>query len=389
VHALERERADIQDWAVGLHTLHHRIAPRFVRSEPRAHALAYLHALLSPLERKNGWQVAEHGGYLTPDGVQRLLATAQWDADVVRDDLHAYVIEHLGDDHAVLVVDETGFLKKGTKSAGVARQYSGTAGRIENCQIGVFLGYASEKGRTFLDRELYLPKAWIADHARREEAGIPDAVSLITKPKLAIQMLERADAHAVPAAWVTADSIYGSDYAFRTWIAQHSYGYVVAVPKSQHIFALHADKLYQGSVAELVAQRPPTAWQRLSAGDGSKGPRMYDWAWQFIRQSPHAPEWVECWLARRSLNDPTDIAYYLVHCRYGTALTTLVGVAGTRWAIEESFETAKGEVGLDQYEVRKWTGWYRHMTLALLAHAFLTVTRMQAIGDGQKGGCKP
>jgi SRSO17 transposase len=385
VGALEFERADILEWAVGLSNVHRRIAPRFVRSEPRAHALAYLHALLSPLERKNGWQIAEHGGHLTPDGVQRLLATAQWDADQVRDDLQAYVVEHLGDDQAVLIVDETGFLKKGTKSAGVARQYSGTAGRIDNCQIGVFLGYASADGRTFLDRELYVPKAWIADHVRRVEAGIPDEVTLVTKPKLALQMLARAHAHAVPAAWVTADSIYGGDYAFRTWIAQHGYGYVVAVPSNQHIFALHGDGLYQGSVAELVTQHPPTAWQRVSAGDGSKGPRMYDWAWQFIRESPHDPEWVECWLARRSLSDPTDIAYYLVHCRHGTALTTLVGVAGTRWAIEESFETAKGEVGLDHYEVRKWTGWYRHMTLALLAHAFLTVTRMQA-GASQKGG---
>lgn len=379
--------AEICGWAVGLSDLHHRISPRFVRSEPRAHAFAYLRALLSPVERKNGWQIAEYGGNLTPDGVQRLLATAQWDADAVRDDLQAYVVEHLGHDQAVLVVDETGFLKKGTKSAGVARQYSGTAGRIENCQVGVFLGYASCYGRTFLDRELYVPKAWITDQDRRGAAGIPDHVTLVTKPKLAIQMLARAHAQVVPAAWVTADSIYGSDYAFRTWIAQHGYGYVVAVPSNQHIFALHVDGVYQGSIAEIVASHPPRDWQRVSAGDGSKGPRMYDWSWHVIRESPHDPAWMECWLARRSLADPTEIAYYLVHCRRGTALTTLVAVAGTRWAIEESFETAKGEVGLDHYEVRKWTGWYRHITLALLAHAFLTVTRRQAVGDdGQKKG---
>lgn len=219
------------------------------------------------------------------------------------------------------------------------------------------------------------------------EAGIPEEVTLLTKPKLAIQMLDRVHAHAVPAAWVTADSIYGGDYAFRTWIAQPGYGYVVAVPSNQHIFALQADGLYQGRVAELVAQHPPPAWQRLSAGDGSKGPRMYDWAWQFIRESPHDPDWIECWWARRSRNDPPDIAYYFVHCRHETALTTLVSVAGTRWAIEESFETAKGEVGLNHSEVRKWTGWYRHMTLALLAHAFLTVTRLPAAdADGQKRG---
>ena len=380
------DAAEIRGWAVGLSALHQRIAQHFVRAEPRPQAYAYLRALISPSERKNGWQIAEHVGAATPDGVQRLLAPAHWDADQVRDDLRAYVVEYLGHPDAVLVRDETGFLKKGTKSVGVKRQYSGTAGRIENCQIGVFLAYASPTGRTFLDRELYLPEEWANETERRKEAGVPEAVAFATKPKLARQMLKRTLDAGVPAGWVTGDSVYGADFHLRQDLVTRKLRYVVGVTSTQAVWVWDQDAPCQCPIRALVQRAAPDDWRRLSAGDGAKGPRVYDWAWGKIRAAAVQPGWVEWWLVRRSLSDPTDLAYYLACAPAETTLETLVQVAGTRWAVEESLETAKGEVGLDQYEVRKWMGWYRHSTLALLAHAFLTVTRAQAVGnDGQKG----
>ncbi len=381
------DAAEIGGWAVGLSALHQRIAKHFVRAEPRQQAYEYLRALLSPIERKNGWQIAEHSGAASPDGVQRLLATAQWDADKVRDDLRAYVVEHLGHPDAVLVVDETGFLKKGTKSVGVKRQYCGTAGKRENCQVGVFVAYASPTGRTFLDRELYLPEEWADDPARRTEAGVPETVTFATKPQIARQMLKRTLKAGVPAGWVTADSVYGGTYQFRHDIVKRQVRYVVGVTSTQAIWVWDTGGPRQRPIREVVQRVTPEGWTRLSAGDGAKGPRLYDWAWGVIRASAVQPGWREWWLARRSLSNPTEIAYSLACAPAETSQERLVQVAGTRWAVEESLETAKGEVGLDQYEVRKWTGWYRHITLALLAHAFLTVTRAQAVGnDGQKGG---
>jgi SRSO17 transposase len=381
------DAAEIRGWAVGLSALHQRIGKHFVRAEPRQLAYDYLQALLSPIERKNGWQIAEHVGAATPDGVQRLLATAHWDADHVRDDLRSYVVEHLGHPEAVLVIDETGFLKKGTKSVGVKRQYSGTAGRIENCQIGVFLAYASPWGRTFLDRELYLPEEWATDAERRNEAGVPPAVAVATKPQIARRMLARACQAGVPAAWVTADSVYGGDFTLRKELTERKQRYVVAVSSTQALWVWDNGVPQQRSIREVVARVAPNAWVQLSAGDGAKGPRVYDWTWGVVRESAFQEGWLEWWVARRSVSDPTDIAYYLACAPADTVLQTIVQVAGTRWAVEESLETAKGEVGLDQYEVRKWTGWYRHITLALLAHAFLTVTRAQVVGRGdQKGG---
>ena len=381
------DAAEIRGWAVGLSALHQRIGKHFVRAEPRQLAYDYLQALLSPIERKNGWQIAEHVGAATPDGVQSLLATAHWDADHVRDDLRSYVVEHLGHPEAVLVIDETGFLKKGTKSVGVKRQYSGTAGRIENCQIGVFLAYASPWGRTFLDRELYLPEEWATDAERRNEAGVPPAVAFATKPQIARWMLARACQAGVPAAWVTADSVYGGDFTLRKELTERKQRYVVAVSSTQALWVWDNGVPQQRSIREVVARVAPNAWVQLSAGDGAKGPRVYDWTWGVVRESAFQEGWLEWWVARRSVSDPTDIAYYLACAPADTVLQTIVQVAGTRWAVEESLETAKGEVGLDQYEVRKWTGWYRHITLALLAHAFLTVTRAQVVGRGdQKGG---
>src|SRR4051794_28903861 len=307
--------------------------------------------------------------------MQRLLNHADWNADAVRDDLRAYVVEHLGDDAAVLVVDETGFLKKGTKSAGVARQYSGTAGRIENCQVGVFLAYAAPAGRTFLDRELYLPRAWLEDRARCAEAGIGADVEFRTKPGLALAMLTRALDAGVPAGWVAADEIYGQNAALRLALEERGLSYVLAVPVNQYTIGTFEGRIGQYRVDALSAALPEDAWTRLSAGDGAKGPRLYDWARVPIRPLSQPDRY---WLLiRRRLTDG-ELAHYLCFAPPGTAVADLVAVAGRRWAIEESFQAAKGEVGLDHYQVRRYHAWYRHITLACWAHAFLTVTRATA-----------
>lgn len=377
---------EVTAWAAGLEAIHTRIAGRFTRPEPRERALAYLKGLLGPIERKNGWQLAEHAGDPTPDGMQRLLATYQWDADLVRDDLRTYVLEHVGEPQAVLVLDETGFLKKGTKSVGVQRQYSGTAGRIENCQIGVFLAYASAAGRTFMDRELYLPQSWAGDSERRREAGVPEEVAFATKPQLGQRMLARALAAGVRVAWVTGDEVYGSDPDLRRWLEAQEQPYVLAVRANERVWISPGARVRQATAAAVAAALGCRAWQQLSAGDGAKGPRLYDWALTPL-VAPVDPRWGRWLLVRRSLSDPKDLAYYLVWGPVSTSLAEMVRAAGTRWAIEESFETTKGEVGLDHYEVRSWTGWYRHITLALLAHAFLTVTRAHAVAPPpEKGG---
>jgi SRSO17 transposase len=370
-----------KQWAAGLEALHATIGPRFRRSEPRRRALSYLRGLLHPVERKNGWQLAEQAGERTPDGMQRLLDATEWDVDAVRDDLRAYVVEHFGQGRAVLVLDETGFLKKGTKSAGVQRQYSGTAGRIENCQVGVFLMYASPTGHAFLDRELYLPKAWMADQPRRREAGLPEAVEFRTKPQLGQLMLERALAARVPCAWVTADEIYGNDRRLRLWLEQQDLAHVLAVKSTEPLWVDTDRGPAQVAAAVIAAQIPTRAWRRLSVGQGSKGPRLYAWARFPIRplKEPGRGYWL---LVRRSLAHPAELAYYVCYGPSSVTLADLARVAGVRWSIEEGFERAKDDVGLDQYEVRRYTAWYRHITLALLAHAYLEVTRAEATADG-------
>lgn len=374
------ELSEVEAWSKGLKALHTRIASRFGRKEPRQRAMSYLKGLLSPIERKNGWQLAEYVGDQTPDGVQRLLATYEWDADLVRDDLRGYVVEHLGEPDAVLVIDETGFIKKGTKSVGVKRQYSGTAGKIENCQIGVFLAYATSKGRAFLDRELYLPREWAEDGQRRSEAGVPEDVGFLTKPQLAEAMLKRALEAGVPASWVTGDEVYGSDRRLRLWLEGQQVSHVLAIKGNEPLWT--EGGFAQLDAATLAAQVPADQWVRLSAGDGAKGPRVYDWARVPIRplKEPGKGYWL---LVRRSISKPEELAYYVCFGPAETTLLELVRVAGMRWAIEEGFEEAKGEVGLDQYEVRKWVSWYRHITLALLAHAFLAVTRVYAAKKGE------
>jgi SRSO17 transposase len=347
-----------------------RVGAHFPRAETRQHVADYLKGLLSPIERKNSWQLAEAVGEETPYALQHLLGRASWDADAVRDDLRSYVIEHLGDPQGVLAIDETGFLKKGTHSVGAQRQYSGTAGRIENCQIGVFLSYATARGRTFLDRALYLPTSWTDDRPRCEQAGVPADVTFATKPQLALKMVERALDAGVPAAWVVGDEVYGDDSKLRRGLEQRRQPYVLTVSSQHRIWK----DLQQIKVSDLCTQLPADAWQRLSAGDGTKGPRWYDWAYtRWI--SAEAPDWQRGILFRRSLTDTTEVAYYAVFAPHDCSLQAIVLAAGTRWSIEECFESAKGEVGLDQYEVRSWTGWYRHITLALWAHAFLTVQR--------------
>ena len=373
--------AEVEDWAVGLETVLERIGPRFARSEPRVRVGVYLRGLLSAAERKNGWTLAEQAGDRTPDAMQRLLNHADWDADAVRDDLRAYVVEHLRDDAAVLVVDETGFLKKGSKSAGVARQYSGTAGRIENCQVGVFLAYATPAGRTFIDRELYLPRAWIDDRNRCAAAGVGPEVPFATKPELALAMLTRALDAGVPAGWVAADEIYGQNAGLRLALEERGMPYVLAVPVNQYTIATLDGRIAQARVDVVSAAVPDGNWQRLSAGAGAKGPRLYDWARVPIRPlSEPGRYWL---LVRRSLTDG-ELSHYLCFGSPESSLVELVAVAGRRWAIEESFQTAKGEVGLDHYQVRRYDAWYRHITLACLAHAYLTVTR--AAADGEKRG---
>src|SRR5919197_812602 len=292
-----------------LDRLHGRISGRFARAEPRARVREYVSGLVAGLERKNGWSLAEHAGDVSPDGMQRLLRRADWDVDGGRDDVRDYVIEHLGDAQGVLIGDETGFLKKGVKSAGVQRQYSGTAGRTENCQIGTFLAYASQHGHALIDRELYLPASWTDDRERCREAGIPDEIGFATKPRQLMAMLARAFAAGVPFAWVTADEAYGQAKYLRVWLEDHDAGHV---------------------------------------------------------------------LARRSISDPSEIAYYVCYGPRRATLVDLAWVAGTRWHIEEAFQQAKNEAGLDHYQVRSWRAWYAHITPSILALAWLAASKALA-----------
>jgi len=354
-----------------------RLRRRFRRPEASAHAADYLRGLLAEVERKNGWQLAEQVEYAHPRGIQRVLDRYAWDAEAVRDDLRAYVVAELADPQAVLVVDETGFPKQGSHSAGVARQYCGTLGKRANCQVGVFLGYASSKGHVGLDRALYLPQEWTDDRARCRRAGIPDEVAFGTKPHLALELVERALDAGVPAAWVAADEVYGNDSKFRRALEAREQAYVVAVrsdypvttwppyapPAAWTVTTILAAALAAGAVA----------WQRGSAGEGAQGPRLYDWAYLPVRPAVQAAGWLHAVLVRRHPERTDELAYYLVYARVGTSMEQVARVAGARWTIDDMFKQAKGLVGLDHYEVRSWQGWYRHITLALLAFAVLTV----------------
>jgi SRSO17 transposase len=366
----------VVDLVVGeLDRVHARIAGRFTRSEPRARARDYMSGLVAGLERKNGWTLAEQAGEVSPDGMQRLLRRADWDVEGVRDDVRDYVVDHLGDRDGVLIVDDTGFLKKGVRSAGVQRQYSGTAGRIENCQIGTFLAYASARGHALIDRELYLPEPWIADRDRCRVAGIPDEVEFATKPRQAMTMLERAFEAGVPFGWVTADEAYGQVKYLRVWLEDHDAAYVVSTKVNDTVVTTAGAEV---RVDVLIAGLPPRAWRRLSVGAGAHGPREYDWARLPIRIGWRAGRghWL---LARRSITKPSEVAYFVCYGPRRSGLHDLAWIAGSRWRIEECFQQAKNEAGLDEYQVRSWRAWYAHITLSMLAHAWLAVSRSLAI----------
>ncbi|MHA4854797.1 IS701 family transposase [Rhodococcus sp. MSC1_016] len=375
-------QSEMLEWSAGFAAFCARFAHRFSRVESRRRMGAYMRGLLGEVERKNGWTLAEAAGDAGPEGMQRLLNFYSWDCEGLRDDVREVVVETIGDaDKGVLIVDETGFLKKGTRSAGVARQYSGTAGRIENSQIGVFLAYASDRGRALIDRELYLPKVWTEDRDRCRAAGIDDEVAFATKPELAQTMIERALDAGMPFGWFTGDEAYGQVGKLRLWLESRGAAHVLAVPKSQMVISM---ELRQRRAHAVIADLPTTAWQRINCGDGAHGPRVYDWAVVDIR--PLRERGRGHWLpARRSITDPDEIAYYICYGPADTEPAELVRVAGSHWAIEECFQTTKNETGLDHYQVRGYPAWYRHITLSMAAAAFLTILRRGA----QKGDLQP
>ncbi|WP_435858239.1 IS701 family transposase [Streptomyces olivaceoviridis] len=368
----------VESWREVLAGLHARFASRFARSEPRGRALEYMAGLVAPLERKNGWSLAERAGEAHPIGMQRLLGGADWEADGVRDDVCDFVIESIGGKDAVLIGDDIGFLKKGVRSAGVQRQYSGTAGRTVNCQIGTFLAYASRRGRALIDRELYLPKSWTEDRERCRAAGVPDEVPFATKIEHFQAMLQRALDAKVPFAWVTADEAYGQVKRVRYRLEQRAVAHVLATKVNDTVITTRGA---EARVDALVAGLPRQAWKRVSAGAGAHGHRFYDWARVPIRiwWENGFGHWV---LARRSVSDPTEIAYYVCYGPVGTRLRDLARVAGVRWQVEECFQAAKNECGLDHYQVRRYDAWYRHITLSMAALAALTAIRAQELSKG-------
>jgi len=368
--------------ATAFNELGQRIRHAFVRSEPYHRAIAYVQGLMSPTERKNGWQVAEAMGEAAPYAMQHLLDRAKWDCDEVRDALRGYIWEKLSAPDSVVVIDETGFLKKGCKSVGVQRQYSGTAGRIENCQVGVFLSYASPRGHALLDRELYLPKSWADDQERCREAHVPEEVTFATKPELALRMLERTLDSGHPIAWVIGDTVYGSARPLRTALETRKQAYALAVTCKEYVEVQGTCKRVDQVARDLAREN----WQELSAGAGSKGPRLFAWA-RIELAAPEISGWQHWLLVRRSLDEgakPADMAYVLVFAPTGTSLEEMVEAFGARWTVEQCFEEGKGEVGLDEYEVRSWHGWYRHVTLSMLALAFLAALRANGGEDAPK-----
>jgi len=362
-------RVDPDRWWTQFGALIDRIGPRFSRYEPLRHAAGLMLGMVSGLDRKNCWTIAEHRGDRSPDGLQHLLSRAKWDAEAVRDDLRDYVVDAFGDPGAVLVVDETGDVKKGTATVGVQRQYSGTAGRIENAQVAVYLTYAAPRGHALIDRALYLPKSWAEDADRCQEAGIPtDRRGFSTKPTLAKMLISRAVEANTPAAWVAGDEVYGADPTLRAAIRGHGLGYVLAVSANRRV-PTEAGPI---RVDALPAMLPARAWQKHSAGAGSHGHRLDSWAWIALLPEDDTDTGQHHLLIRR--NDRTgELAYLRCYTPHPVPLRTLVVVAGQRWRIEESFQAVKGLTGLDQHQVRRWVSWHRWTTLAMLAHAFLAV----------------
>lgn len=368
--------SEIGKWYQHLQQLHERIVPHFARPEPAHHALLYMQALLSEIPRKNGWQIAEQARQTRPFGIQRLLTGSVWDVEAVRDELCAHILEHLGRCLAIAVLDESSFPKRGKKSAGVKKQYCGTTGRVENCQVGVFLSYVTALGHALLDRELYLPQDWLLDRKRCQQAGIPETVQFRPKWELGLLMLKRAKEAGIRFSWTVADSVYGQATDLRLWLEKHEDAYVLGIPSD---FAV----CVQGQSGFLLAEARETEktlvkeqdWQRLSMSQGTKGPRLFDWALlPIVHQG--AVDGRHFLLIRRCLDDPNEKAYYLVFCPVGTPLSEIVLAIGARWHVEEDLQATKDLLGLDQYEVRSFSGWYRHITLVMLTYAALVGIRV-------------
>src|ERR1700674_1843540 len=370
-------------WAASLREVKQRIRPLFTQERVATNAGLFLEGLLGVGHAKTGWVRAEGAGDPDPWRQQAILGGRDWDADALRDIVRDYVIEHLADDDAVLVIDETGFLKQGKASCGVARQYTGSAGKITNCQIGVFAAYVSRHGHAFIDRALYLPKQWTDDPDRLEAAYVPADAGFSTKPQLAAEMIERALAAGVPFRWVAADSVYGVGDIERD-LRQAGKGYVLGV-NSNHWFASWGKRRsVAGKAVDIARTRRRSDWRRLSAGAGTKGPRLHDWCYLELadlegEESNHHSQvlWTRGLLIRRNIVNG-DLAYFTTWCPAGTSIQTLVSVEGHRWAIEDSFETAKNEFGLDHNESRSWHGWHRHVSLVMLAFAMMAAIRHRA-----------
>jgi SRSO17 transposase len=375
--------ATLELWASGLRDVKARLGPLFQQERMAASAGLFLDGLLGEERRKTGWMRAEAAGDPGPWRQQAVLGRASWDADALREVVRDYVVEHLAADDAVLVIDETGFLKQGKATCGVARQYTGSAGKITNCQIGVFAAYVSGKGHAFIDRALYLPKVWTDDAARLTTTHVPAETAFATKPRLARTMIERAITAGVPFAWVAADSVYGVS-ELETALRHAGKGYVLGVNSTHQFRSWGSNPPVAGTAEQIAQDLDKAAWQRLSAGEGTKGPRLHDWAYCALADLDAAEYdkiktglWTRGLLIRRNIADG-DLAFFSTWCPAGTDIATLVRIEGHRWAIEDSFETAKNELGLDHNETRSWHGWHRHVSLVMLAFAMMAVIRHKA-----------
>jgi len=361
---------DLAEWDREFDGVLTRINPLFYRTESRMHAEHYLRGLLAPLERKNAWTIFRHTGEREPKALQRFLNLTPWDDDRLRDINLEYVMEHFSDPRGTLIADPTGFAKKGKKSAGVQRQYSGTLGKIDNCQIGTFLAYADTRGnRVLVDRELYIPeKSWCEDPERRKEAGIPEDLEFATRPQQVRTMIERMTAAGLPFAWFAADEEFGQNPGLREFLESEKIAYVMAIPKNTSVTdpAGHDEE-----IQEIVPELREHDWSRRACGIGTKGFRVYDWAFINSREPDIQ------YMVRRNI-DTGELAYFRCHNPRHEPVGELVRVAGTRWPIEECFEASKSEAGLDHYQVRLYRAWYRHVTFAMLALTFLAVVRKTA-----------
>jgi SRSO17 transposase len=376
-------------WASSLRDVKARMRPLFSQERVAASASSFLDGLLGPEPRKTGWMRAEAAGDPGPWRQQAILGRGHWDGDVLRDIVRDYALETLADPDAVLVLDETGFLKKGSASCGVARQYTGSAGKITNCQVGVFAAYVSRHGHAFIDRALYLPKEWTTNAARLAAAHVPSDVRFATKPQLGVRMIERAIAVGVPFAWVAADTVYGVG-AVEMALRKAGKGYVLGVNSTQQFHSWLGKPQVSGTAEDIAQRLEPSAWRHLSAGEGTKGPRLYDWTYLELADldaaecgAPCGGLWTRGLLIRRGIDDG-KMAYFSTWCPAGTGFETLVAVEGHRWAVEEGFEVAKTELGLDHNETRSWHGWHRHVSLVMLALAMLATIRHRANSGREK-----